>query len=308
MMGLLQEMQPRCGGASRTEGGDAWAALRIAAARFQDPWPGTDGNHSCRQGQDGAASGPPSCALSSWSTRPSMPPATVTTWPVTWPERTRRGEGDDLRGDVVGRGDLAQRHRPRDPATCVVVEHARGHRRDRPARCDRVHAHARVAAHHLVLQREQQAAEDRRLRGGVVGVARLADRPRRSSRRGRARPRGRRAGRGTRARSGRSRSGSRRASPASARARAPQTGTSSTGQTPATAAQTSSSPASANIRSTSASSRRSAWTTRAAASRPPPPARARGGSGRRPGALGGEQPDAGGADSARAAGDEHACP
>jgi hypothetical protein len=35
-------------------------------------------------------SAPPSWRLSylSWITRPSMPPATVTIWPVTWPEIT----------------------------------------------------------------------------------------------------------------------------------------------------------------------------------------------------------------------------
>src|SRR5438128_9132796 len=51
------------------------------------PGPGTDGNHSCGL-RSAVAADEDSAATSSCTTRPSMPPATVTTWPVTWPDRT----------------------------------------------------------------------------------------------------------------------------------------------------------------------------------------------------------------------------
>ena len=53
------------------------------------------------------------------------------------------------------------------------------HRGLGPAWCDRVDPRERVLAHDLVLQAEQEPAEDRGLRGCVVGVARLADDSRR---------------------------------------------------------------------------------------------------------------------------------
>ena len=59
------------------------------------PWPGTDGNQSCGCGDCGAGDEDTPALFSmraeeregySWMTRPSMPPATVTTWPVTCPD------------------------------------------------------------------------------------------------------------------------------------------------------------------------------------------------------------------------------
>ena len=40
-----------------------------------------------------------------------MPPATVTTWPVTWPEISGEAERYDLGGYILGLRDLRQRHR-----------------------------------------------------------------------------------------------------------------------------------------------------------------------------------------------------
>ena len=92
-----------------------------------------------------------------------------------WPDELVGGEHDDGARDVVGARDLAQRHRARDALDDVRVERAARHRRVRPARRDGVDAPERRDAHDLVLQAEQEAALDRRLRGGVVGVARLAE-------------------------------------------------------------------------------------------------------------------------------------
>ena len=104
-----------------------------------------------------------------------------------------RGEHDDLRATssggatlrsgivrVIRRTSSGPRARPRvigDSVQPGATAFTRARGRD---------------ADDLVLEREQQAAVDRGLRGRVVGVARLAEDARRSSRRGRAR-RGRRA-------------------------------------------------------------------------------------------------------------------
>ena len=51
---------------------------------------------------------------SSWTTRPSMPPATVIDLAGDVAGELVGGEHDDLPRDVLGLRDLAQRHRPRD--------------------------------------------------------------------------------------------------------------------------------------------------------------------------------------------------
>ena len=87
-----------------------------------------------------------------------------------------RGEDDDLRGDVLGLRDLAQRHRARDPRAPglgstwprVIGDSVQ------PGATAFTRA-ARRDPHDLVLQPEQQAARDRRLRGRVVGVPGLAE-------------------------------------------------------------------------------------------------------------------------------------
>ncbi len=146
--------------------------------------------------------------------------------------------------------------------TSVVVDRAARHRRVRPARRDHVDAGARSDAHDLVLQAEQQPVCDRGLRRRVVGVAGLAEEPGgRADHDQAAVAASRRRRAGNRARSGTSRSGSPQRRPPTARAAAPRRARPGVGQTPATAAQTSSAPASANRCSTSASLVRSAWTS-----------------------------------------------
>ena len=85
------------------------------------------------------------------------------------------GEDDDRARDVLGDGDLAQRHRPAESLDERRVERAARHRRVRPARRDGVDAAERRDPHDLVLEAEQQPALDRRLRRGVVGVPGLAE-------------------------------------------------------------------------------------------------------------------------------------
>src|SRR5207245_5726818 len=86
--------------------GDPGGARRRPLLRFLDsswtgrlpmpvvtPGPGTDGNHSCGLRSDGGGGRglrrhllgvrPRRRLRYSWTTRPSMPPATVTIWPVT---------------------------------------------------------------------------------------------------------------------------------------------------------------------------------------------------------------------------------
>src|SRR2546421_4317508 len=61
---------------------------RLVPMFLPTPGPGTDGNHSCGFGDGEAAGEDTAASFHSWINRPSIPPATVTTWPVTWPERT----------------------------------------------------------------------------------------------------------------------------------------------------------------------------------------------------------------------------
>ena len=134
---------------------------------------------SCRRSGFATAAliGPPSGRqASSWTTRPSMPPATVTTWPVTWPESSSEASTTTCARDVLGLRDLPQRHRARDASTSPASSVPARHRRLRPARRDRVHARARRDADDLVLQaRGAGRPAMRRLRRGVVGVAGLAE-------------------------------------------------------------------------------------------------------------------------------------
>ena len=224
------------------------------------------------------------------------------------------GEDDDLRGDVLGLRDLAQSHRARDGVTRLGIDEAACHRRLGPARRNGIHASARRDPHDLVLQREKEATEDRRLRCRVVGVPCLAEDaggradederpvavPLDLAQEARAR-RGSVAVRFARSVSSQRSSGS------------SQTGTSSRGQTPATATQTSMRPsaarASSNRRSTSASSVRSAW----AIGLPPSSSARRAGAllaavvvDEHARALGCERACTGRADAARGARDEHA--
>ena len=133
-----------------------------------------------------------------------MPPATVTTWPVTCPERVSDARTTTCAATSSGCATLRRRHRPGDGANLLGVDETSRHRRLRPAGCDGVHAPERGDPRDLVLQGEEQAARDRGLRGGVVGVARLAEDARRRADEDeravpvRSRPRaGRRARRGT---------------------------------------------------------------------------------------------------------------
>ena len=118
--------------------------------------------------------------------RPSMPPAIVTTCPVTWPERTSEARTTTWRGDVLRLRDLAQRHRARDRAHLLGIDLAARHRRLGPAGSDGVDARQGLVADDLVLEAEQQAVDHRRLRRRVVGVPGLAEDCPPSSRRARA--------------------------------------------------------------------------------------------------------------------------
>ena len=111
---------------------------------------------------------------SSWMTRPSMPPATVTTCPVTWPESSSEARTTTCRATSSGIRDLAQGHRPRDLPHGRRVDVPARHRCLGPARRDRVHPRPRRNPHDLVLQAQEQAAENRGLGRRVVRVPCLA--------------------------------------------------------------------------------------------------------------------------------------
>ena len=112
---------------------------------------------------------------SSWMVRPSIPPATVTSSPVTWPDSSSEARTTTARATSSATRDFAQRHRPAEAVDELLLELAARHRGVRPARRDSVHAAARRDPNHLVLEAEQQPDLDRRLRGRVVGVAGLAE-------------------------------------------------------------------------------------------------------------------------------------
>ena len=88
-----------------------------------------------------------------------MPPATTTTWPVTWPESFVGGEDDDLAGDVLGLGDFRSAIVAVTRSSTSSVDRAPGHRRIRPAGADSVDARARRDTDDLVLQAQQQSVD-----------------------------------------------------------------------------------------------------------------------------------------------------
>jgi len=104
-----------------------------------------------------------------------MPPATANNLSGDVAGERVGCEHHDLRTDVLGGRDLAQRHRPRDVLDPRVVEQAAGHRGDGPAWGDRVDAYGLRDARDLVLQRQEQAAEDPGLRRRVVRMAGFAE-------------------------------------------------------------------------------------------------------------------------------------
>ena len=232
----------RSDAAGRSSVGCEPTASMRGGARFR-----TDGTSSKALGGGRGVPCAAACAFaqSSWTTRPSMPPATVTTWPVTWPESSSEASTTTWRATSSGCATLRSAIVRETRAHPLGVDVAARHRRLRPARRDAVDAAARRDADDLVL--EARAAGRRRS---------PTSRPR--SRRGPPRRRGRRSSRRGRASRGRSappRAGSARAvrkvavrfarSVSSQRSSgSSQTGTSSRGQTPATAAQTSTLPSS----------------------------------------------------------------
>ena len=86
-----------------------------------------------------------------------MPPATTTTWPVTWPEISSEASATTRRATSSWPSSLAERHRPGR-----AVEHARvlecraGHWGHRPPGTDRVDAPLRRHADDLVLEAEEK--------------------------------------------------------------------------------------------------------------------------------------------------------
>ena len=104
-----------------------------------------------------------------------MPPATVTSSPVTWPESSSEARTTTARAMSSATRDLLQRHRPRHAHDVVGVELPARHLRHGPAGRDRVHARERRDPDDLVLQAQEQTDLDRGLRGRVVGVVRLAE-------------------------------------------------------------------------------------------------------------------------------------
>src|SRR5918996_424759 len=86
------------------------------------------------------------------------------------------GEHHDLPRHVLGLGCLPEGHRPRRPLEHArVVERRARHRRDRPPGTDGVDACPGGDPHDLVLEAQQETTHDRRLRGRIVGVPRLAE-------------------------------------------------------------------------------------------------------------------------------------
>ena len=112
------------------------------------------------------------------SVRPSMPPATTTSWPVTWPESVSEARTTTCAATSSGCATLRSAIVREIARTCSRVDVASRHRRLGPARRDGVHATERRDAGDLVLQGQQEPARDCRLRGRVVGVAGFSEDPR----------------------------------------------------------------------------------------------------------------------------------
>ena len=109
-----------------------------------------------------------------------MPPATTTTWPVTCPESSSEESTTTWRATSSGwptfrKGivRVARRTRAR------IGQRRAGHRRLCPAWTDGVYPPQRGNSDDLVLQAEQEAVHERRLRGRIVGVPGLAEEARR---------------------------------------------------------------------------------------------------------------------------------
>ena len=100
-----------------------------------------------------------------------MPPATVTTSPVTCPAARSEHSQATVRAMSSVRATLRSAIVAVTCSTTASVSDALGHRRDGPARGDDVDARRRE----LVLERQREPLADRGLRGGVVGVAGLAE-------------------------------------------------------------------------------------------------------------------------------------
>ena len=112
---------------------------------------------------------------SAWTVRPSIPPATVTSSPVTWPESSSEARTTTARAMSSATATLRSAIVRLSALDELGVELAARHRGVRPARRDRVHAAARRDPDDLVLEAEEQPDLDRRLRRRVVGVAGLAE-------------------------------------------------------------------------------------------------------------------------------------
>ena len=190
--------------------------------------------------------------------RPSRPA------PYTCPEIVGDASATTCAATSSGLRHLAECHRPRDAAHLLRVDDGRASSatRSSPVR-RRSRGIAGFRRTTSFFSDSSRPPSDRRLRGGIVGVARLADQARRRAAEDRATP-SRSPSCCEEAARGQERRGQVRVhgrAPPLER-RAPTPGRRPAATIPAIAAQTSSSPTSANSRSTSASSVRSAPTTR----------------------------------------------
>ena len=114
---------------------------------------------------------------SSWTTRPSIPPATVTTWPLTWPERTSEASTTTWAATSSGCATFRSAivREIRRTASASTSPRVIGDSVQPGATAlTRARGATRVD---LVLQRQQQAALERGLRSRVVGVPGLAEAP-----------------------------------------------------------------------------------------------------------------------------------
>ena len=112
---------------------------------------------------------------SAWTVRPSIPPATVTSSPVTWPDSSSEARTTTARATSSARATLRSAIVRLRRATNSLLELAARHRRVRPAGRDGVDPAERSDPHDLVLEAEQQPDLDRRFRRRVVGVPGLAE-------------------------------------------------------------------------------------------------------------------------------------
>jgi hypothetical protein len=97
--------------AFRTQVGGRWCRNLLTAPSVA----GTDGNLSCGVGVMKRRGNSPLCRsvgenypASGCRTRPSMPPAIVTTWPVTWPESSSEASTTTCRATSSGRATFSR--------------------------------------------------------------------------------------------------------------------------------------------------------------------------------------------------------